>query len=74
MYLLCKVVQVSPVQVVNIPVVKQRPFPMVLLFSRPRDSAVALGQDGRCPCLAGLASSTGAGCDDDSHDLTVASR
>ena len=58
----------------TIPVVKQRPFPLVLLFSGSRDSAVALGQDGRRPCLVGLASSTGASCDDDSRDLTVASR
>ena len=35
---------------VDIPVVVQRSFLMVLLFRRPRDSAVALGQDGRCPC------------------------
>ena len=39
-----------------------------------RDSPVALGQGGRCPCCAGRASSTGAGCDDDSRDRTVASR
>ena len=35
---------------VDIPVVVQMSFLMVLLFRRPRDSEVALGQDGRCPC------------------------
>ena len=40
--------------VVDIPVMVQRPIPMVLLFSGPRDSAVAVRVRGdRCPCCAG---------------------
>ena len=46
--------------VVHIPVVAQRPFLLVLLFSRPRDSAVPRGYGVRRPCFTGGESSTGA--------------
>ena len=45
-------------QVVDFPVVVQRPTPMVLTVQADhRNSPVALGQGGRCPCYAGLAAS-----------------
>ena len=54
-----RVVQVVPVpQIAHIPVVVQRLVPLVLLFSRPRDSAVARRHGGRSPRVAGGASST----------------
>ena len=61
--------------VVDILVVTQRPNFMVPTVQQTREiPPVALGQGGRCPCRAGRASFTGAGCDDDSRDSAVASR
>ena len=59
---------------VDIPVVVQMSFPVVLLFSRPPKFRSCSWTRWSMSLLAGLASSTGAGCDDDSRDLTVASR
>ena len=55
--LLDTVFDVPAAQVVQDFVVVQRQIPMVLVFSRPRNSPVARGQGDRCPCCAVRASS-----------------